>query len=171
MHDRIRHSFTQTHAQYHARLDCRLVRNRRDRLRLVVLRRHRPLTAGHHRLPLQVHVHTLLLRLPLLDCVLLHTVDELFPAARVADVLDADVDALLNVAVADLSVKDDTDCGLGHVVDDAGLAVVDLVGLRRKSVGRPQSPCSRLGAQRDIPCPSAPRRWPRHLRYLPRGIA
>jgi hypothetical protein len=43
-------------------------------------------------------------------------------------VLDADVDALLEVAVADLPLKDDADSRLGDVVDNARLAVVDLVG-------------------------------------------
>lgn len=40
--------------------------------------------------------------------------------------LDANVDALLDVAVANLSVDNHTNCGLRDVVDDASLAMVDL---------------------------------------------
>ena len=42
--------------------------------------------------------------------------------------LDSHVDALLNVAVSDSLVDDDTDSRFCHVVDHAGLAVVDFVG-------------------------------------------
>jgi hypothetical protein len=83
---------------------------------------------GLNGLSLQVHVDALLLGLALLDGVLLDTVDELIPGARVVDVLDADVDALLHEAVADTLLDDDTDGVPGHVVDHAGLAVVVLVG-------------------------------------------
>jgi hypothetical protein len=79
-------------------------------------------------LSLQVQVDTLLLSLALLDGVLLDTVDELLTGAGMGDVLDTDVEALLEVAVANTLVDDDADGGLGHVVDDTGLAVVVLIG-------------------------------------------
>ena len=84
--------------------------------------------AGTNGLALQVNVNTLLLSLTLLDSVLLNTLDEVLTGAGVLDVLNADADTLLEVAVVDLLVEDDTDGGLGDVVDDTGLTVVDLVG-------------------------------------------
>lgn len=83
---------------------------------------------GTNGLTLQVDVDTLLLGLALLDGVLLDTLDEVLAGAGVLDVLNADADTLLEVAVVDLLVEDDTDGGLGDVVDDTGLTVVDLVG-------------------------------------------
>ena len=83
---------------------------------------------GHSGLALKVEVDTLLTGLNLLLGVLLNTLDEVLTGAGVLDVLDADVDALLHVAVADDLVQKDTDGGLGHVVDNTGLSVVDLVG-------------------------------------------
>jgi len=79
-------------------------------------------------LTLQVDVGAISLGLSLLRGVLLDTVDELGTAAGVVDVLDADVHTLLHIAVVDTLVDDDTDSGLGNVVDDTGLTVVDLVG-------------------------------------------
>ena len=119
-------------------LDSGLVRYRRHRLRRVVLRRDGLRTAGEDGLTLQVDTlykqrpaamrnntgrHTSVLTALLLRCnvrivVALDTVKELLPALRVPDVLHTDVDALLNVAVADDLVDDDTDSAGGHVVDD-----------------------------------------------------
>lgn len=78
-------------------------------------------------LALHVEVDTLLLSLALLVGVFLDTSEEVLTGARVLDVLNADADALLDVAVVDNLVQQDTDGGLGHVVDDTGLTVEDLV--------------------------------------------
>ena len=42
--------------------------------------------------------------------------------------LDTDVNSFLDIPVADSLVNDYTHCGFGDIVDDAGLAVVNLVG-------------------------------------------
>lgn len=41
--------------------------------------------------------------------------------------LDTNVDTLLDVSVSNTLVDDDSDRGLGHVVNNAGFAMVDLV--------------------------------------------
>lgn len=125
---------TCAHEKPPTHLDRRLVCYRSNTLWLVVLGADSPRLSWHERLSLEVEVLAALLGLALLGRVLLDTSDELLPRARVTDVLDADVDALLDVAVADLSVEDDADSGLGDVVDDAGLAMVDLVWLWEMSV-------------------------------------
>ena len=68
---------------------------------------------------------TLLLRRNMRLVVPLDTVKELLPAFRVTDVLDTDVHALLDVAVADDLVDDDTDSVGGDIVDDTS-ATVDM---------------------------------------------
>jgi hypothetical protein len=110
------------------RLDGSVVGDGRKSLGLALLVGDGAGLAGHGGLALEEGVGAVGLCLALLLGVGLDTGQELVTRTRVADVLDADVDALLDVTVADLAVEDDTDGGLGHVVDDTGLSVVDLVG-------------------------------------------
>lgn len=69
---------------------------------------------------------SLLLGLLLKGSVPLDTGNELGPALGVLDVLNAEVDALLKVAVADDLEDDNSNTARGDVVDDSGLAVVEL---------------------------------------------
>lgn len=98
-----------------------------DALGLVVLGADGTVLTGLVGLALKEDGGALLLGLALLLGVGLDTDDELLTRAGETDVLDTEVDALLDVAVADLLVDDDTDGGLGDVVDDTGLAVEVLV--------------------------------------------
>lgn len=107
-----------------------VVGDRGEALGLVVLGADGAGLAGLVGLALKEDGGALLLGLALLLGVGLDADDELLAGAGEADVLDAEVDALLDVAVADLLVDDDTDGGLGHVVDDTSLAVEVLVAER-----------------------------------------
>lgn len=116
-----------THKKPRTRLDSRLVGNRGDGLREVVLGGNGVGLTGLDGLALEVNVLALSLGLLALLGVGLDTVDELLARLGVLDVLNADIDALLHVAVSNTLVDDDTDGGLGDVVDDTGLAVEVLV--------------------------------------------
>jgi hypothetical protein len=74
-----------------------------------------------------VDVGSLSLGLLLQLGVVLDAADELLSRAGKGDVLDAEVDTLLDVAVLDLLVDDDTDSALGDVVNNSGLSVVNLM--------------------------------------------
>lgn len=97
--------------------------------------------AGQGGLSLDGDDGTLGLGLLLVLGVLLDALDEVLSRSRSGDVLDAEVDSLLDVAVVHLLVDDDADGGLGDVVDDTRLAVVDLV---RHTILFPVSPRSSL---------------------------
>ncbi len=67
----------------------------------------------------------LLLRLPLLHRVRLHSVQELLSTFGVVDVLDPEVDSFLHVTTVDNFVADHAYRSGGYIVYDAGFAVVD----------------------------------------------
>lgn len=110
------------------RLDGGLVGNGSQGLGAVLLEGDLSCVAGQGSLTLDLDGGALSLGLGLQRGVLLDSAQETLPGARGLDVLNAEVDALLDVSVLDLLVDDDTDSGLGDVVDDTSLAVVDLVG-------------------------------------------
>jgi hypothetical protein len=86
------------------RLDRSLVCDGYDALRDIVFQADRPCLPRWNWKSLEVLWVALLLGLLCLGIVLLDTLQEVFSGARETDVLDADVDALLDVSVADLLV-------------------------------------------------------------------
>lgn len=72
----------------------------------------------------------------------LDTVKEFLPALGVPDVLNTDIHPLLDVAVADNLVDDDTDSTRSHVVDDTSPAngVLTIVSERTVSLRGPHEP-------------------------------
>lgn len=121
-------------APYSQRLDGGVVRNGGDRLRGVVVEGDCAGCPWLDGLALQLDGGAVGLGLLLQGGVGLDAAQEVLAGPRRRDVLDADVQALLDVPVLDLLVDDDTDGVLGDVVDDAGLAVVDLVRHTVKSM-------------------------------------
>lgn len=109
-------------------LDGGLVRDGCDALWHIVLDGDSPRVPWGHGLALQVLVCALGLSLLLLCGILLDAPQEVLAGPGDTDVLNTDVNALLEVSVADLSIQDDADGRLGHIVDNTGLSVVDLVG-------------------------------------------
>lgn len=93
----------------------------------------------------------------------LDPVEELLPAGRVLDVLDTEVDALLHVAVANDLEADDSNAPGGDVVDDAGLAVVELESRQAGEKVKGLAWTHARARAKDAPCgayPSAQPSWP-----------
>lgn len=146
-------------------LDGGLVGDGCQGLRAVLLEGDLSRLTGQGGLSLHLNGRTLRLCLGFQRSVLLDSAQEALSGSGRLDMLDAEVDTLLDVSVLDLLVDDDTDGGLGDVVDDTGLTVVDLVGhtvIRRLCV-RISYSRDKLRSQGCIVCrltPSGQHRWP-----------
>lgn len=108
-------------------LDGSLVRNGRHRLRRVLGDRDGVCLPRENVDTLQRDTLALLFCSGMCIMVALHPVQELLPAFRVPHVLDTEVHPLLDVAVADDLVDNDTDSVGGDVVDDSSPSVVVFV--------------------------------------------
>lgn len=107
-------------------LDVGVVGDGGERLGEVALGRDGVGAAGLSGDTLQVDLLALLLGSALLGGVVLDTVEEVVTALGVLDVLHTEVDPLLDLAVANGLVDDDTDGAGSDVVDNTGAAVVVL---------------------------------------------
>jgi len=114
-----------------------LVSNRSNSLGLISLQLHGNGFSRRNRQTLEVQLLSLGLGVLLLGSIVLDSLQKVLSRAAVLDVFDAHVDSLLEISVSHWTVEDDTDGGLGDVVDDSGLAVVDFVwhALLHGSVG------------------------------------
>lgn len=75
-----------------------------------------------------MHVYPVGLGLPHLCRIIFYPVEEFFSASGQADVLDAHINALFDVAVANALIDDDADGGFGDVVNYSSFAMVNFVG-------------------------------------------
>lgn len=85
-------------------------------------------SSGLDRLSLEDNSRSSLLGLGTVGLVLSDSVKEVLSALGVLDVLNTEVDTLLEVSVTNNLVDKNTDGGLGNVVNNTGLTVVELVG-------------------------------------------
>lgn len=117
-----------TYTKHTARkLDVGLVRDWSDGLRDVRREAESVSFSWLGWLSLELNVLTLGLGLTLQSSVLLDSVQEFLTALRVLDVLNTEVDTLLEVSVTNNLVDDDTNRGLGNVIDDTSSTLVPLV--------------------------------------------
>jgi hypothetical protein len=108
-------------------LDEGFIRNRSNSLRNIVLGGDMASITRLSRKSLEVESDTSSLGFLLLLSVGLDTVQEFLTALGVSDVFNTDINTLFNVAVTNDLVNNNTDRGLGNVVDDTSTTVVELV--------------------------------------------
>ncbi len=108
-------------------LDEGFIRNRGDGLRLVASSGNETGRLWTEGLSLQLNKLALSLGILQSSSVFLDTTEEICSALGVLNVFNTDIDTLFHITVSDLLVEDDTDGGLGDVVDDTSLALVVLV--------------------------------------------